>query len=1141
MGTVDLSRVGTDFRKRYAGVRMQQGRVLSDDVFNNAECIDEEDMRRTRIDVIGPVGSPDSGFLPVVPAGPLAVPGKVQFSIAAGTLYLGGLRIEEPAAEPFHLQKDWVNFDIGDPNQWPDLPAAGTRVDLVWIEAWQQPVAAEEDSEKFEVSLGSADIDMNMRTMRRIMVSPGVKTDDCAVAWANALTAWSPALGTLQADMEIATSAKLQVTFTVPPDPGDLCSPATAGGYLGAENQAIRVQLVDATHFTWGFDNAAPLYRVQVSEFMRNGLLVTQLKLLSAPKDAVHWPLKDQVVEILPWSAVLPNREKLAELSGQLAKVTASYNPDDQTLEIDTSLATFDNEWKARTPADIAALFDGAPAEEYFFLRVWNRGDDLASLPAITITAGGNDLGNTGLHVEFTGGPLRANDYWIIGARPATPDAVVPWLLEKTNGGAPPDGVKRYRAPLGLIEWSVAGGVATGVVIDDCRSPFLPLTKLRGCCTVTVGDGVTSFGMYKKIQDAIGALPSRGGVVCVLPGVYNESVLIQGKHDIVIHGCDARSRVQAVADAKGAPLPAFLVVKSQDIGIERLGIEAGPRSAVEIQDSQRIAVRQCVVQMRDLPTIYQSIWVHGEATDIVIERNLIDILPKRDVKGGGPGSGVLDSPFDSVSPPPPLTLAHATRGGIQLGGGCERVRVLGNVIRGGIWNGITLGSVRIGGDDGDQPDQPGSEDPCEPCRPVDTGGGDGGGGRIVSAGNLYDIEIRDNRIEYMGANGISVVRFFALGKAPILVGVYGLHIISNLIRRCLRREIEPPKVAMEWLIGYGGIALAIARDLRICDNEIAENGVSHLEPICGVFALVVENVQIDRNRIRDNGPRINDEPASSAKPGTRGGVWIWLALVRGVPRVVQEQKLKRFDGVPAALLRDNIIIVPLGRTITLLALGTVDIARNRLVSQGTTGRDLEVLATNMLVGNFGISNEWTLGLLYVFLLMLIGKLNLPAGVDPCVFAKAVGLINFKDGTLWPPLTAVWPSGKTEVTENQISTDTIDQPPGFALSSILLAGLDDIAFTDNECEIESMRRFFLVDALVLAGSVRVADNRLAETWLHAFYSAWSIGLMNTTTDNQSTHCLRADAWQPVLRVFRDNVNFIRAFCPDECGRDEDPRG
>jgi len=196
MGTVDLSRVGTDFRKRYAGVRMQQGRVLSDDVFNNAECIDEEDMRRTRIDVIGPVGSPDSGFLPVVPAGPLAVPGKVQFSIAAGTLYLGGLRIEEPAAEPFHLQKDWVNFDIGDPNQWPDLPAAGTRVDLVWIEAWQQPVAAEEDSEKFEVSLGSADIDMNMRTMRRIMVSPGVKTDDCAMAWANALTAWSPALGT---------------------------------------------------------------------------------------------------------------------------------------------------------------------------------------------------------------------------------------------------------------------------------------------------------------------------------------------------------------------------------------------------------------------------------------------------------------------------------------------------------------------------------------------------------------------------------------------------------------------------------------------------------------------------------------------------------------------------------------------------------------------------------------------------------------------------------------------------------------------------------------------------------------------------------------------------------------------------------
>jgi hypothetical protein len=42
-------------------------------------------------------------------------------------------------------------------------------------------------------------------------------------------------------------------------------------------------------------------------------------------------------------------------------------------------------------------------------------------------------------------------------------------------------------------------------------------------------------------------------------------------------------------------------------------------------------------------------------------------------------------------------------------------------------------------------------------------------------------------------------------------------------------------------------------------------------------------------------------------------------------------------------------------------------------------------------------------------------------------------------------------------------------------------------------------------------------------------------MNTTTDNPATHCGRADALLPGMRVFRDNLAFVTAFCPDECGR------
>src|SRR5262245_7288241 len=134
MGTVDVSREITDFRKRYKGVRAQQGRLFTEDDFNEAMRLDAESMRRTHLDVIGPVGSPDNGFLPVAPPAPLPVGSRVQFTISAGTLYLGGLRLEQALAEPFHEQKDWLNFDPT-LNQ-PLLPTTGTRTDLVWIEAW---------------------------------------------------------------------------------------------------------------------------------------------------------------------------------------------------------------------------------------------------------------------------------------------------------------------------------------------------------------------------------------------------------------------------------------------------------------------------------------------------------------------------------------------------------------------------------------------------------------------------------------------------------------------------------------------------------------------------------------------------------------------------------------------------------------------------------------------------------------------------------------------------------------------------------------------------------------------------------------------------------------------------------------------
>src|SRR5262245_53560227 len=134
--------------------------------------------------------------------------------------------------------------------------------------------------------------------------------------------------------------------------------------------------------------------------------------------------------------------------------------------------------------------------------------------------------------------------------------------------------------------------------------------------------------------------------------------------------------------------------------------------------------------------------------------------------------------------------------------------------------------------------------------------------------------------------------------------------------------------------------------------------------------------------------------------------------------------MRRFDEAHAAALRDNLVVAPVGRAVTLLCAGPLLIARNRLVSQGTTGRDLEPLATSVLVANFGLSNEWTVGLLLAMLWLRFGNAKLPDNVSACDVTTVVGLRNVANGSFWPPLTDYWPSGKSLFTENQVTTDVV---------------------------------------------------------------------------------------------------------------------
>ena len=68
-------------------------------------------------------------------------------------------------------------------------------------------------------------------------------------------------------------------------------------------------------------------------------------------------------------------------------------------------------------------------------------------------------------------------------------------------------------------------------------------------------------------------------------------------------------------------------------------------------------------------------------------------------------------------------------------------------------------------------------------------------------------------------------------------------------------------------------------------------------------------------------------------------------------------------------------------------------------------------------------------------------------------------------------------------------------------------------------------------MALAPTVRSNDNRLAETWGRAIWSLYSIGLLNTAADNQSTHCISAIGLKTAVH---HNLILAEAFCDQACG-------
>jgi hypothetical protein len=562
----DYTRFSFSAQSDYSGVFKQQGRVDLDADFNELVDIVDRRWRSETIDVIG------HGVVPrVPPATPpafdpfLVIPSAIgDFQIGIGRMYVDGVQVENHGLAPFSYRADLGELRGTVPplySNQPYLPAplppvlpgtAGTS-DLIYIDVWQREVTALEDPALREIALGGPDTTTRLQSVWQVRALLDVGSHGCG----DTISAW---------DQLIAPSAgRLSVTAVAPPSSDDPCILSPSGGYRGLENRLYRVEIHAPgtigggapARFKWARDNA--------------NVAASVTAIPAATQIIVQQLGRDQVLRFAPgnWIEITDDHRELAGLGGHMAQIT-------QVDEANRTL-TF-------TPAIGGMSFNAADPARHTRVRRWD------SNGLLDVVAGPIDI-EQGIRVEFAldpaGGNFKIGDYWSFAAR--TADGSVEELVE-----APPRGILHHYCRLGFIHW---GATLATTTFTDCRVRWPPSGDC-GCCTVTVGDGVDSFGDFTDIQQAIDSLGNRGGVVCVGRGFYRvtRTIIINNtKRNVIVKGMGPATRIVFEPDANN-PGPFLEIVNTEQVRIENLFVAAaGASSLVRINQSNFCRIEDCTL------------------------------------------------------------------------------------------------------------------------------------------------------------------------------------------------------------------------------------------------------------------------------------------------------------------------------------------------------------------------------------------------------------------------------------------------------------------------------------------------------------------------------------------------------------------
>jgi len=570
------------------------------------------------------------------------------------------------------------------------------------------------------------------------------------------------------------------------------------------------------------------------------------------------------------------------------------------------------------------------------------------------------------------------------------------------------------------------------------------------------------------------------------------------------------------------------VISDTNVLIQDIALKASTLPAIVARDVSQLKIAENRIAMMDVDSIYAAVYMNGR--NIFFERNQVGLAPVETA-----ADRLLETETNAAAMLSTGAFSTRAPGGIQIAGPSKNVFIVENKIEGGSRNGITLGNFIILDKTGvDSGKLTGVQTQLEG---ICCGGGTGtlpgstsSGStidKIAAGGVICNLHIDRNRISNMGMCGIGPVGFFDLNTTLEIISLVNVGITSNIISRTLLRAMQPFNEKQS-KFGYGAISLPDVQNLTVRDNTVTDFGVTPGAEVCGVFVLHGEGIEISRNQIRetrDLGGSSSSVEAMSSFGGMRAGISIYLAtpapldsssdsawnkslsMLKVATNENSSFNAPRYaPGLPALRIQENQVRVALGLALFARGTGPFSIVDNHFSSGGAVtvssdgGRNFDFSKPDVAAaGTFAAA-------------LTVGILNLGVAIE------ALSLIQGFTKTF---------TAAGDIDLDRVGNNLVDSSSGAVLftnnicqleaqasgvhgyCSVVIASLDTVLFANNLLWIDAPSHCAFLDGLLFGVTVQATSNRFQEaSYYPVIYSGATLGLLNITSQNISTYCMKA---------------------------------